>query len=84
MSFEDQNVVFENSSGKEVKVDYDLLIGADGARSTVRKELEVFDKDFSVHMVQPTMSYIGLDMLKVPENDRKLDQVIVESLTLAL
>ena len=64
--------MFENHSGKEVVIDYDLLIGADGARSAVRNELEKFDKDFSVHAVQPTMSYIGLDKFQLPEDNRTL------------
>ena len=31
-----QRVVFTDESGKEVKADYDLLVGADGVNSRVR------------------------------------------------
>lgn len=65
--------MFENSSAKEVIVDYDLLIAADGVNSVVRKELEDFDKDFKVHAVQCLRSYIGLDGFEIPKDDSKLD-----------
>lgn len=73
MSFEDQKVVFETPFGKEVIVEYDLLIGADGANSNVRKELEKSDKNFRVLAIEPTMSYVGIHGLKVHEDNSKLD-----------
>ena len=71
MSFKDQKVMFEDASGKEVIVDYDLLIAADGAYSNVRNALVEYDKDLNVHVTKSERSYVGVDGLRLPDNDRR-------------
>ena len=43
IDFEAKTAVFEDAKGEEVAVSYDLLVGADGYSSLVRREMEKLD-----------------------------------------
>ena len=60
VDFDGKVATFTDSSGAIVKVDYDLLLGADGCNSRVRKSMsdnQTSLKDFSVRTEEDSMEY---------------------------
>lgn len=67
VAFTDQKAKFKGDDGREVTVDYDLLIAADGTNSKVQKELQDFDRSLKVLRGPAGRLYMGVDLLKIPE-----------------
>jgi len=74
VSFNEQKAAFETIDGKEVVVDYDLLVAADGINSIVRKKLQEFDRSFKVQSDFFNPMYAGIEGLKVPDKSHALSE----------
>ena len=67
VAFNEQRVTFRDDRGNDVVADYDLLVAADGANSTVRQHLAEFDVDFSLEIFSTDRCYMSFAM-NLPED----------------
>ena len=69
VSFPQQKIGFRDRSGSCFKLDYDLLVAADGTNSVVRRKLSEFDKQFVISVSPTRINYMSVEGVSVPPDN---------------